>query len=119
MARYAQACAPPAPHEIERMKAAGATNGARLAQMRLAGAGCTATRTASGCREGRRRGGLRAGARAEAKLVAMREELRSLWTRTNVSAEQRRRPQAWCHKVEQSGIVALQEFSLKLRAARA
>ena len=55
-----------------------------------------------------------------AKLVAMREELRQLWTRTNVSADQLVADlQAWCRKAEQSGIVALQEFALKLRAAHA
>ncbi len=55
-----------------------------------------------------------------AKLVAMREELRSLWTRTNVSADQLVADlQAWCRKAEESGIAALQEFSLKLRAAHA
>lgn len=55
-----------------------------------------------------------------AKLVAMREELRALWTRTNVSAEQLVADlQAWCRKAEDSGIAALQEFSLKLRSARA
>ena len=54
------------------------------------------------------------------KLVAMREELRLLWTRTNVSAEQLVIDlQAWCKKAEESGITALQEFSLKLRAAHA
>ncbi len=55
-----------------------------------------------------------------AKLVAMREELRGLWTRTNVSAEQLVADlQAWCKKAEDSGIAALQEFSMKLRAAHA
>jgi len=55
-----------------------------------------------------------------AKLVAMREELRQLWTRTNVSAEQLVTDlQAWCKAAESSGIVALEQFSLKLRAARA
>jgi stearoyl-CoA desaturase (delta-9 desaturase) len=55
-----------------------------------------------------------------AKLVAMREELRSLWTRTNVSAEQLVVDlQAWCKKAEESGIATLQEFALKLRAAKA
>ena len=55
-----------------------------------------------------------------AKLVAMREELRLLWTRTNVSAEQLVADlQAWCRKAEESGIAALQEFSLRLRAAQA
>ena len=55
-----------------------------------------------------------------AKLVAMREELRALWTRTNVSAEQLVADlQAWCRKAEESGIAALQDFSMQLRAARA
>jgi stearoyl-CoA desaturase (delta-9 desaturase) len=55
-----------------------------------------------------------------AKLVAMREELRALWTRTGVSAEQLVADlQAWCRKAEESGIAALQEFSMKLRAAHA
>jgi stearoyl-CoA desaturase (Delta-9 desaturase) len=55
-----------------------------------------------------------------AKLVAMREELRALWTRTGVSAEQLVADlQAWCRKAEESGIAALHEFSLRLRAAHA
>jgi stearoyl-CoA desaturase (Delta-9 desaturase) len=54
------------------------------------------------------------------KLVLMREELRQLWTRTNVSAEQLVIDlQAWCRKAEESGITALHEFSLKLKAAHA
>jgi stearoyl-CoA desaturase (Delta-9 desaturase) len=57
---------------------------------------------------------------ALAKLVAMREGLRTLWTRTNVSAEQLVVDlQAWCKRAEDSGIAALQEFSLRLRAAHA
>ncbi|HOM13863.1 MAG TPA: fatty acid desaturase [Rubrivivax sp.] len=52
------------------------------------------------------------------KLVAMREELRSLWTRSNVSADQLvAELQSWCKRAEDSGIAALQQFSLKLRAA--
>jgi stearoyl-CoA desaturase (delta-9 desaturase) len=55
-----------------------------------------------------------------AKLVAMREELRMLWTRTNVSAEQLVADlQAWLRKAEESGIAALQDFALRLRAAHA
>ena len=55
-----------------------------------------------------------------AKLVAMREELRQLWTRTNVSAEQLVADlQAWCRKAEESGIAALQQFSRQLRAVHA
>ena len=54
------------------------------------------------------------------KLVAMREELRQLWTRTNVSAEQLVLDlQAWCKKAEESGNAALRDFSLKLRSAHA
>jgi stearoyl-CoA desaturase (Delta-9 desaturase) len=54
-----------------------------------------------------------------AQLVAMREELRSLWTRTNVSAEQLVLDlQAWCKRAEESGITALQDFALKLRSAQ-
>ena len=54
------------------------------------------------------------------KLVAMREELRQLWTRTNVSGDTLVADlQAWCKKAEDSGITALQEFALKLRAAHA
>jgi stearoyl-CoA desaturase (delta-9 desaturase) len=53
-----------------------------------------------------------------AKLVAMREELRGLWTRTGVSSQQLVVDlQAWCRKAEESGIAALHDFSLKLRAA--
>ncbi|HMR71535.1 MAG TPA: transposase, partial [Rubrivivax sp.] len=52
--------------------------------------------------------------------VTMREELRQLWTRTNVSADQLVADlQAWCRRAEESGIAALQEFSRTLRAARA
>jgi stearoyl-CoA desaturase (delta-9 desaturase) len=57
---------------------------------------------------------------ALAKLVAMREELRQLWTRTNVSAEQLVSDlQAWCSKAEDSGIASLRQFSMQLRAAQA
>jgi stearoyl-CoA desaturase (delta-9 desaturase) len=54
------------------------------------------------------------------KLVTMREELRQLWTRTNVSAEQLVADlQAWCRRAEESGIAELQAFSMRLRAAHA
>ncbi|MBV8471498.1 MAG: fatty acid desaturase [Burkholderiaceae bacterium] len=64
-----------------------------------------------------------AGARAYSpvidKLLVMREELRQLWTRTNVSAEQHVKDlQAWCKKAEESGIAELRNFSLRLRAAK-
>ena len=54
------------------------------------------------------------------KMVTMREELRQLWLSTSMSREQLTADlQAWCHRAEESGIAALQEFSKKLRAARA
>ncbi len=54
------------------------------------------------------------------QMVLMREELRQLWlnrlhTREQLAADL----QAWCQRAEASGIAALQEFSLRLRAARA
>ena len=53
-----------------------------------------------------------------AHLVAMREELRQLWTRTNVSTHQLVADlQAWLKKAEESGIAALQDMALRLRAA--
>jgi stearoyl-CoA desaturase (Delta-9 desaturase) len=54
------------------------------------------------------------------KMVTMREELRQLWLNTSLSREQLlSNLQAWCYRAEESGIAALQEFSRKLRAARA
>jgi len=54
------------------------------------------------------------------KMVTMREELRQMWLNTSQSREQLTADlQAWCHRAESSGIAALQEFSQKLRAARA
>ena len=54
------------------------------------------------------------------KMVTMREELRQLWLNTSVSREQLTQDlQAWCHRAEASGIAALSEFSMRLRAARA
>jgi len=54
------------------------------------------------------------------KMITMREELRQLWLNTSHSREQLTSDlQAWCQRAEASGIAALQEFSRKLRAARA
>jgi stearoyl-CoA desaturase (delta-9 desaturase) len=54
------------------------------------------------------------------KMVTMREELRQLWLNTSHSREQLAADlQAWCRRAEESGIVALQQFSLKLRAVHA
>jgi stearoyl-CoA desaturase (delta-9 desaturase) len=54
------------------------------------------------------------------KMVVMREELRQMWLNTSQSREQLTIDlQAWCHRAESSGIKALQDFSMKLRAAHA
>ncbi|MGE0348108.1 DesA family fatty acid desaturase [Hydrogenophaga sp.] len=54
------------------------------------------------------------------KMVTMREELRALWSSTNATREQLAADlQAWCRRAEESGIAALQEFSIKLRSAHA
>jgi stearoyl-CoA desaturase (delta-9 desaturase) len=53
------------------------------------------------------------------QLVVMREELRQLWLNTSHSREQLLADlQAWCRRAEESGIAALRDFSMKLRAVR-
>ncbi|MFN3376421.1 MAG: fatty acid desaturase [Burkholderiaceae bacterium] len=52
-------------------------------------------------------------------MVVMREELRQLWMNTHQSREQLTADlQAWCRRAEESGIAALRDFSIRLRAAR-
>ncbi|MGA8514383.1 MAG: transposase, partial [Burkholderiaceae bacterium] len=54
------------------------------------------------------------------KMATMRDELRQMWSSTTLSREQlATNLQAWCKRAEDSGIAALQEFSFKLRSARA
>ncbi|MBU1350847.1 MAG: fatty acid desaturase [Gammaproteobacteria bacterium] len=54
------------------------------------------------------------------KMVIMREELRQLWLNTSQSREQLTADlQVWCRRAEESGIAALRDFSISLRAARA
>jgi stearoyl-CoA desaturase (delta-9 desaturase) len=120
MAKYARNLRHASRAEVQRLKAEGQPSAAKLANMELA-------RRWLHRDEDKIPHALKAQIAAAvehspglAKLVAMREELRSLWTRTNVSAEQLVVDlQAWCKKAEESGIAALQEFALKLRAAHA
>lgn len=50
-------------------------------------------------------------------MYHMRQELASLWERSTASPEQLlKQLQDWCHRAEQSGIEALQQFSRRLRA---
>jgi len=120
MAKYAREMRRACAAELQRLKAEGAQNTAKWADVHLA-------RRWLHRDDDKIPHGIKAQiARAceaspgLAKLVAMREELRLLWTRTNVSAEQLVGDlQAWCKKAEESGIAVLAEFSLKLRAAHA
>ena len=120
MAKYARSLRRASRAEVQRLESEGVANCAKLANLRLAKRWLH-----------RDSDKIPSSVRAQvalaiehspllAKLVAMREELRLLWTRTNVSAEQLVADlQAWCRKAEESGIAALQDFALKLRAAHA
>ncbi|WP_375142815.1 DesA family fatty acid desaturase [Aquincola tertiaricarbonis] len=120
MASYAKELRRACAMELEHLKKQGAKNSARWTEMRLAKRWLHRD-------DDKIPHGVKAhvaGAMAQSpsltKLVTMREELRQIWTRTNVSAEQLvGELQAWCKRAEDSGITALQEFSTKLRAARA
>jgi stearoyl-CoA desaturase (Delta-9 desaturase) len=47
---------------------------------------------------------------------SMRQELTALWQRSSASKEQLvRQLEDWCHRAETSGIIALQDFSRRLR----
>ncbi len=120
MAKYATEMKRAVRAEIETLQAKGVDNGVRFRNLRLAKAWLHRDddKIPSGVKPSLQQA--LGDSPQLAKLVAMREELRSLWTRTNVSAEQLVADlQAWCRKAEDSGIAALQEFSLKLRAAHA
>ena len=120
MAHYASEMKLAVAAELARLKAQGAENSARWSNMRLAKAWLHRDddKIPTGVKP---KLALALGESPKlAKLVAMREELRALWTRTNVSADELVVDlQAWCRNAEDSGIAALQEFSLKLRAAHA
>jgi len=120
MAKYARELRAACAAEFERLKSQGAEHSAQGKEMRLAKRWLHRDEDKIPSELKARMAQVAATAPALAKLVAMREELRQLWTRTNVSAEQLVADlQAWCRKAEDSGIAALQEFSLKLRSAHA
>jgi len=120
MAHYAKGLRQTCTEELERLKAQGAQGTPRFAEMRLAARWLhrDAEKIPSDVKQ--QVDSARAQSDALTKMVAMREELRQLWTRTNVSAEQLVADlQAWCLKAEASGITSLQRFAVQLRAARA
>ncbi len=120
MAHYAKEVRRACAGELARLKAQGARNTARWRQMLAARRWLHRDADRIPASDQALVAQALGDAPALAKLVAMREELRQLWTRTNASAEQLVADlQAWCRKAEDSGIAALQEFSHRLRAARA
>ena len=120
MARYAQELRRAVTAEVDRLKRQGATHKVRLADLKLAQRWLHRDEAKIPTAVKPQLANAMDANPGLAMLVAMREELRQLWTRTNVSAEQLVSDlQAWCKKAEASGIVALEEFSLKLRAAHA
>jgi len=120
MAHYAAALKHTVSAELDRLRIQGAKNSARWSEMRLAKRWLHRDDAQIPNRVRPQMLQAMAQSPALAKLVAMREELRQLWTRTNVSAEQLVSDlQAWCRRAEDSGVAALQEFSLRLRAAHA
>jgi stearoyl-CoA desaturase (delta-9 desaturase) len=49
-------------------------------------------------------------------VYTMRQELAAVWQRSSASKEQLvSQLEDWCRRAEESGIVALQEFSRRLR----
>lgn len=120
MAKYAKELRAACGAELERLKAQGGENTARAKELLLAQRWLHRDEEKIPTELRASVAQAAASSASLTKLVAMREELRQLWTRTNVSAEQLVADlQAWCRKAEDSGIAALQEFSLKLRAAHA
>ena len=120
MARYAREMRKAVGGELERLKAQGAQGTPKFAQMRLARRWLHRDADKIPQRLKPQIEDALGQSPALAKLVAMREELRQLWTRTNVSAEQLVSDlQAWCSKAEDSGIASLRQFSMQLRAAQA
>jgi stearoyl-CoA desaturase (delta-9 desaturase) len=118
MSHYAAALKRTVGAELDKLKAQGAKNSVRWSEMRLAKRWLHRDADQIPQIVKPQMAQALAQSPALAKLVAMREELRQLWTRTNVSAEQLVADlQAWCRHAENSGVAALQEFSLKLRAA--
>ena len=120
MAHYAAGLKQTVGMELDKLKAQGAQNSSRWAEMRLAKRWLHRDDDQIPHVVKPQMAQAVAQSPALAKLVAMREELRQLWTRTNVSAEQLvAELQAWCKRAEESGVAALRDFSLKLRAAHA
>ncbi len=119
MASYARKLQATCAEELARLKAEGAQQTAHFKQFKLAQRWLHRDQDKIPAEVQPELAHAREASPALDKLVVMREELRQLWTRTNVSAEQLVADlQAWCHRAEASGIAELRNFSLSLRTAR-
>ena len=120
MARYARGLRGACKDELARLKAAGEQHSVKFHQFKLAKRWLHRDAEKIPAAYQAQLDGARAASPVLDKLVTMREELRQLWTRTNVSAEQLVHDlQAWCRKAEESGIAELKAFAMGLRAVRA
>ncbi|MFG6448065.1 fatty acid desaturase [Roseateles sp. BYS180W] len=120
MARYAKQLKSVCAMELERLKAAGQEHSKQWQQLKVAQRWLHRDSDRIPASYLALIADARAAHPALDKLVLMREELRALWTRTNVSAEQLvAELQAWCAKAESSGIAELKAFALGLRTVRA
>jgi len=119
MAQYANNLRNACAEELERLKQQGAQNTERWTEMRLAQRWLHRDDQKIPADVKALVAKARDESPALTKLVTMREELRQLWTRTNVSGEQLVVDlQGWCQRAESSGIAALQDFALTLRSAK-
>jgi stearoyl-CoA desaturase (delta-9 desaturase) len=120
MARYARDLRGVCKAELSQLKAAGQQHSDKFHQFKLAKRWLHRDAEKIPAALQAQLEGARAASPVLDKLVTMREELRQLWTRTNVSAEQLVHDlQAWCRKAEESGIAELKAFAMGLRAVRA
>ncbi len=119
MAKYASDLRAACSSEIERLKAEGSCTALRLTQLKLAHRWLHRDDDKIPAEVRPQLLHVMQSSPHLTKLVVMREQLRQLWTQSNVSAEQLLNDlQEWCRQAEESGIVALREFSLQLRAVR-
>ena len=119
MAQYAQNLRKACAEELERLKQQGAQNTERWTEMRLAQRWLHRDDQKIPAEVKALVAKARDDSPALTKLVTMREELRQLWTRTNVSGEQLVVDlQGWCQRAESSGIAALQDFARTLRSVK-
>ena len=119
MARYARDLRGVCKAELARLKAAGEQHSVKFHQFKLAQRWLHRDAEKIPAALHAQLDGAREASPVLDKLVTMREELRQLWTRTNVSAEQLVHDlQAWCRKAEESGIAELKAFAMGLRTVR-